>query len=89
MSILGVLFIAGAVTSMMSEGISNTVDHSWSINDIEIELWKELIPADLTAVEFTGSDEVFQILVINEHSYRVSSVMSLRALLFKCFDNGQ
>ena len=74
---------------MIDENISDTVDHFWSIDDIEIELWEELILAGLTAVELTDSDEVFQIFMINEHSYRISSVMNFKASLFKCFDNDQ
>ena len=88
MNISEVLFIAEIIASTADESINDTVDCSQSINDIEIELWEELIPADLMAVELTGSGEVFQILVINEHSYRVSSAINLRMLLFKCFDNG-
>ena len=89
MSILRVLFVAEAIASMADEGISNTVDHFWSINNIEIEFWEELISVSLTAVELTDSDEVFQIFVISEHSYRVSSAINLRAPLFKCFNNDQ
>ena len=59
MGISEVLFIAEAVISMMNESISNTVGHFWSINDIEIEFWEELISADLMMIELTGSDEVF------------------------------
>ena len=36
--ISGVLFVAGAVTSTAGEGISDTVDCSQLIDDIEIEL---------------------------------------------------
>ena len=89
MGILEVLFVVRAVVSTVSEGISDTVDCSWLIDDIEIELWEELIPMGLTVVELTGSGEVFQVLIIDEYDYRVSSAMSLEASLFKCFDNDQ
>ena len=89
MSILRVLFIVEAIASMMCEDISDTVDCSWSIDDIEIELQEELVSVGLMAIKLTGSDEVFQIFMISEHSYRVSSVISFKALLFKCFNNDQ
>ena len=89
MGILRVLFIAEIITDMTDEGISSTVNHFQLINNLEIELWEELISADLTAVEFTDGDEVFQILIISKHSHRISSAMSFRVLLFKCFNNDQ
>ena len=89
MGILGILFIAEAIISTASEGISNIIDCSQLINDIEIEFWKELIPVDLTAVELINNDKIFQIFVISEHSYRVSSIIGFKALFFKCFNNDQ
>ena len=85
--ILEVLFIAEVIASIINESISNTVNHSQLINDIEIELWKELISAGLTAVQLTDNDEVFQIFIISEHSYRISSAINLKASFFKCFNN--
>ena len=40
-------------------------------------------------IEFIDNNEVFQIFIISEHDYRVSSAMSLEVPLFKCFDNNQ
>ena len=40
-------------------------------------------------IELMGSGEVFQILVISEHNYKVSDVMGFEASLFKCFNNSQ
>ena len=82
-------FIAEAVASTMSEDISNTVDCFWLINDIEIELWKKLISVSLMMVQLANDDKVFQIFIISEHSYRISSVINLKTLFFKCFDNDQ
>ena len=87
--ILGILFIVRAITSTVSEDISDTVDCSWLIDDIEIKLWKELISAGLTVIQLTDSDEVFQIFVISEHDYRVSDVINFKVLFFKYFDNNQ
>ena len=87
MSILEVLFIVGIIISTTDEGISSTVDHFWLINNFEVKLKEKLISASLTMVELTGGDEVFQIFIINEHSYRVNDTMNLRASLFKCLDN--
>ena len=89
MSISEVLFVAEAVTSTVSENISDIIDCFWLIDDIEIELWKKLIPAGLMVIELISNDEVFQILVISEHSYRVSSAINLKASFFKCFNNDQ
>ena len=89
MGISKVLFIVKAITSTAGEGISDTVDCSQLIDDIEIELWKKLISVDLTAVELTDNGEVFQIFIISKHDYRVSGVMGFRASFFKCFDNDQ
>ena len=89
MSISEVLFITEVITSTVNESISDTVDHFWSINDVEIELWKELISAGLMAVELTSGGEVFQILVISKHSYRIRDIINFKTLLFKNFDNNQ
>ena len=89
MGITGVLFIVEAIINIAGEGISDTVDCSQSIDDVEIEFWEELISVSLTAVKFTSDDEVFQILVISKHSYRVRDAISFKVLLFKCFDNDQ
>ena len=89
MSISEVFFVAEAVASMTGESINDTVDCFWLINDIEIELWEELISVSLTVIEFTGNGEVFQVFIINEYSYRVSSAINFKASLFKCFDNDQ
>ena len=59
MGILKVFFVAETVASIMSEGISDTVDCFQLINDIEIEFWKELISAGLMVVKLTDSDKVF------------------------------
>ena len=89
MSISEILFVAEIVASMMSESISDTVDHFWLIDDIEIELWKKLISVSLTVVELIGNDEVFQVLIISKYDYRVSSAMNFETSLFKYFDNDQ
>ena len=87
MSVSRVLFITEAVASIMGESISNTVDCSQLINDIEIEFWEKLISAGLMTVELMNNDKVFQVFVISEHDYRVSSAMNLEMPHFKCFDN--
>ena len=87
--ILGVLFIARTIASTVNEGINDTVDCSWSIDDIEIKLWEELISVGLMMIQLMSNDEVFQILVINEHNYRVSSIIDFRTLFFKCLNNDQ
>ena len=89
MSISEVFFIVEVIASIMCEGISDIVDCSWLIDNIEIEFWEEFISVDLTAVELTGSGEVFQIFIISKHGYRVSSIINLKTSFFKCFDNGQ
>ena len=88
-SILRVLFIAEIITSTADENISNTVNYFWLINDIEIEFWKKLISAGLMTVELTNNNKVFQIFIINEHNYRVSSIINFKILLLKCFNNDQ
>ena len=89
MGISKVFFITETVISTADENISNIVDHFWLINDIEIELWEKLISAGLMMIEFINNGEVFQILVISEHSYRVSSAMNFKISLFKYFNNNQ
>ena len=82
-------FIAEAITSTANESISDTVNHFWLIDDIEIELWKKLILASLMVIQLVSDDEVFQILIISEHNYRISDAMNLKASFFKCFNNDQ
>ena len=38
-------------------------------------------------IELTDNDEVFQVFIINEHDYRISSVINFEVSLFKCFNN--
>ena len=40
-------------------------------------------------VEFTDSNKVFQIFIISEYSYRVSSAINFKMSLFKYFNNDQ
>ena len=87
MSISEVLFIIKTITSIINEGINNTVDCFQLIDDIEIKFWKELISVSLMAIELTDNDEVFQIFIISEHNYRINNVIDFRMLLFKCFNN--
>ena len=89
MNILEILFVAETVTSITDKNINDIINCFWLINDIEIELWKEFIPAGLTAVEFINNNNIFQIFIISKHNYRISNVMNFKASLFKCFNNDQ
>ena len=89
MGISEIPFIIELIASMINKSISDTVDHFWLINDIEIELWKELISVNLIMIQFADDNEIFQIFIISEYNYRINSVINFEILFFKCFNNDQ
>ena len=87
MGISEILFITEIIINTAGEDINNTVDYFQLINDIKIKLWEKLISVSLIAVEFTDNNEVFQIFIISEYSYKINNAINFRTLLFKCFNN--